>query len=128
VIHAYCKLSLELIQKAEDLTRPISYGSFQSDISIEEPQSPRISTKRRDSDSRSSEGEFEGSGGRRSTLDKLVRGLQLAQRFRKKSTNKLGNSEWNGSKGKLYQPEFNSSQKGLAQQEWQQREEVSMFA
>ncbi|KAI5813802.1 hypothetical protein BZA77DRAFT_112605 [Pyronema omphalodes] len=127
VIHAYCKLSLELIQKAEDMTRPISYGSFQSDISIEEPQSPRISTKRRDSDSRSSEGEFEGSG-RRSTLDKLVRGLQLAQRFRKKSTSKLGNSEWNSSKGKLYQPEFNSSQKGLSQQDWQHREEVSMFA
>ncbi|KAF8537110.1 hypothetical protein BDD12DRAFT_918164 [Trichophaea hybrida] len=104
-VHQYTKAALDMIQKAEDLSRPTSYGSFQSDTSVEvEPTSPKKSNVRRHRDSNeSSEGEFEGTG-RRSTLEKIVRGLA-----------KLGGS---GSSKKIYGSDWNASTKGLSRSEW----------
>jgi len=102
-VHQYTKASLDMIQRTEDLSRPTSFGSFQSDTSVElEPTSRKQSLVGRHRDSNeSSEGEFEGTG-RRSTLEKIVRGLA-----------KLGSSK------KVYGTDWNASTtKGLSRSEW----------
>jgi hypothetical protein len=77
-VYLYSRLALQQIQRAEDLSRPSSFGSFQSDSSVElEPASPKqpLATPqltRRNSDS--SEEDFSVSE-KRSTLEKIVRGL-----------------------------------------------------
>lgn len=70
----YCSDALDLIKMAEDISRPTSYGSFQSDSSVEDLPT-RHGLRRTDSSAEVSVWETETTG-KRSKLDKLVRGLQ----------------------------------------------------
>jgi hypothetical protein len=110
-IHDYCHRSLVMIQLAEDLSRPASFGSFQSDVSLEMPSSPKQSFGRRDSGNDSSESEFEASG-KRSTLEKIVRGLS------KLSTKKSYNGDWNTNSKNVYNAGRNLSSKRVFSNEW----------
>lgn len=93
-VHAYARAALDLIRAAEDAARPASLGSYGSSFlsdndgdddaaSIElEPTSPKHSLSRRSRSSaglvggsESSEGEPAYASGRRSRLEKIVRGL-----------------------------------------------------
>jgi len=110
-VHDYCERSLAMIQTAEDLARPASLGSFQSDISVEmEPISPKNSFGRRDSGNESSESEFEASG-KRSTLEKIVRGL--AKLGVSSHHKKVYQSDWNASSKNVYTTGWNQSLKKL---------------
>ena len=93
VIERYCSESLELIQKAEDLSRPTSIGSFRSDSSIDmmERTTPRKPSFGRRNSNDSSEAESEGSV-KLSTLEKIVRGL--AKLGGSSSSKKTYSSEW----------------------------------
>jgi hypothetical protein len=99
IVYEYCQRSLALIQAAEDLSRPASYGSFRSDSTVAmEPASPKQSFGRRDSGNDSSEGESEGSG-KKSTLEKIVRGLA---KLGTSSSKKVYSSDWNVSVKNVY--------------------------
>ena len=109
LFHDYCERSLSMIQNAEDLVRPASYGSFRSDTSVEmEPISHKSSFGRRDNGNDSSESEFEGSG-KRSTLEKIVRGL--AKLRVSSHSKKVYHSDWNASSKNVYTTGWNQSSK-----------------
>jgi hypothetical protein len=78
-VHAYLRLSLDMVQKAEELARPSSIGSFQSDDSMDigvAARSPERKRKksvflRRDTVISSDEEV----SAKSSTLERIVRGL-----------------------------------------------------
>jgi hypothetical protein len=108
-VQDYCHRSLVMIQLAEELSRPASFGSFQSDTSLDVPSSPKPSLIRRDSSANeSSESEFEGTA-KRSTLEKIVRGLA------KLSTKKSHNGDWNANSKNVYN---HPSSKRVFSNEW----------
>lgn len=102
VVERYCSQSLELIQKAEDLSRPTSIGSFHSESSVEMIMSPSKPSFSRRNSNDSSETESETSG-KRSRLEKIVRGL--AKLGGSSSSKKVYGSEWNVSLKKVYSPD-----------------------
>lgn len=116
-VYDYCERSLAMIQTAEDLARPASYGSFRSDASVEmmEPISPKNSYGRRDSGNDSSESEFEGTG-KRSTLEKIVRGL--AKLGVSSHSKKVYHSDWNASSKNVYTTGWNQSSKKVFSTDW----------
>jgi hypothetical protein len=108
-VQDYCHRSLVMIQLSEELSRPASFGSFQSDTSLDLPSSPKPSFTRRDSSANeSSESEFEGTA-KRSTLEKIVRGLA------KLSTKKSHNGDWNANSKNVYS---HPSSKRVFSNEW----------
>lgn len=76
--HMFCRVAVDIIEKAEQCARPTSFGSFVSDSSVEDLSDSRPSTGRGRSNTDSCEvsvWETEVPG-KRSKLEKLVKGLQ----------------------------------------------------
>lgn len=92
--HAYLRLSVDMIQIAEELARPTSIGSFRSEASSVDPETVPVNKLgrrkksgflRRDTDSSDL-----GGNGKASTLERIVRGLA-----------RLGSSQQLGSPKKM---------------------------
>jgi len=106
-VNAYLRLSLDMIQKADELARPSSIGSFQSDDSMDmsatliarttpERKRKKCGFLRRDTvGSEASEEE----DGKASTLERIVRGLA-----------RLGSSQHPGPPKKLYESDTGSEE------------------
>ncbi|PWW80621.1 hypothetical protein C7212DRAFT_350036 [Tuber magnatum] len=106
-VNAYLRLSLDMIQRADELARPSSIGSFQSDDSMDvgatsiartapERKRKKGGFLRRDTiGSETSEEE----DGKASTLERIVRGLA-----------RLGSSQHLGSPKKLYESDAGSEE------------------
>ena len=100
----YCRVALDLIQRAEELGRPVSYGSYVSEASSNERNNSieldcaLTETSRRGSQQGVSDSEQEGPG-KKSTLEKIVRGLQ-----------KLSTKT---SRRNFYSPEYSSSNEDM---------------
>lgn len=96
----YCRISLDLIQRAEELARPVSYGSFVSDASTVERATSledlqRTATTERRGSHPSTASDSEQDTPKKSTLEKIVKGLQKLGS--KTSRRNFYSSEWNSS-------------------------------
>lgn len=100
----YCRVALDLIQRAEELGRPVSYGSYVSEASSNERANSieldrtLTETGHRSSQQGASDSEQEVNG-KKSTLEKIVRGLQ-----------KLSTKT---SRRNFYSPEYSSSSEDM---------------
>ena len=100
-VYLYTRSALEMIQRAEDIARPTSYGSFESDTSAEVDSfilSPKQSftshdsARQIDSANDSSDSEV----GKRSTLEKIFGGLAKLRHSASRSN--VHSPDWNTSK------------------------------